>query len=442
MKKNKHIVSKVLVGSIAEEMEIEPGDEIVSINDEEIEDIFDYQFLCENEYIEVAIRKESGEEWVLEIDKDEDEDLGIVFENGLMDEYHSCSNKCIFCFIDQMPKGMRETLYFKDDDARLSFLQGNYVTLTNMSDKDVNRIIKYNLSPINISFHTTNPELRCMMLNNRFAGQALKKADLFYEAGLMMNGQVVLCKDVNDKDELERTISDLYGYLPYLQSLSIVPVGVTKYREGLFPMKDWEKEDAEYLIDQVERWQKKAFEEYGTHFVHASDEWYIKAGREVPEEERYDGYLQLGNGVGMIRAMLDEFEEERLNNENTQVEPEKVTIVTGLLPYPYMKMMADKLSNDHPDKEIQVVPVVNHFFGESITVTGLLTGQDIVAALKDIDIGDRLLISETIMKADSPVFLDDMTLDEFKDILQVEVSIVQSNGYDFVDCILNGNMTI
>ncbi len=442
MKKNKHIVSKVLVGSIAEEMEIEPGDEIVSINDEEIEDIFDYQFLCENEYIEVAIRKESGEEWVLEIDKDEDEDLGIVFENGLMDEYHSCSNKCIFCFIDQMPKGMRETLYFKDDDARLSFLQGNYVTLTNMSDKDVNRIIKYNLSPINISFHTTNPELRCMMLNNRFAGQALKKADLFYEAGLMMNGQVVLCKDVNDRDELERTISDLYSYLPYLQSLSIVPVGVTKYREGLFPMKDWEKEDAEYLIDQVERWQKKAFEEYGTHFVHASDEWYIKAGREVPEEERYDGYLQLGNGVGMIRAMLDEFEEERLNNENTQVEPEKVTIVTGLLPYPYMKMMADKLSNDHPDKEIQVVPVVNHFFGESITVTGLLTGQDIVAALKDIDIGDRLLISETIMKADSPVFLDDMTLDEFKDILQVEVSIVQSNGYDFVDCILNVNMTI
>lgn len=436
MKKNRHIVAEVIPGSIAEEMEIEPGDEIVSINDEEIEDIFDFQFLCENEYIEVGIRKPSGEEWVLEIDKDEDEDLGVKFENGLMDDYHSCSNKCIFCFIDQMPKGMRETLYFKDDDARLSFLQGNYITLTNMSEKDIERIIKYNLSPINISFHTTNPELRCMMLNNRFAGEALKKADRFYEAGLIMNGQVVLCKDVNDKDELERTISDLYGYLPYLQSLSIVPVGVTKYRDGLFPMKDWENEDAEYLIDQVERWQKKAYEEFGTHFVHASDEWYIKAGREVPEEERYDGYLQLGNGVGMIRAMLNEFEEERLKNEKAKVNPEKVTIACGYLPYPYLKMMADRLTNDHPEKEIQVIPVTNHFFGESITVTGLLTGQDIVAALKDIDLGNRVLLTENILRADEEVFLDDMTLAEFKDILQVDVSIVQSNGYDFVDCIL------
>ena len=437
MKKNKHIVSEVIPGGIAEEMEIEPGDEIVSINDEEIEDIFDYQFLCENEYIEVCVKKASGEEWVLEIDKDEDEDLGIKFENGLMDEYHSCSNKCIFCFIDQMPKGMRETLYFKDDDARLSFLQGNYVTLTNMSEKDVNRIIKYNLSPINISFHTTNPELRCMMLNNRFAGDALKKADRFFEAGLLMNGQVVLCKDVNDKDELERTISDLYNYLPYLQSLSIVPVGVTKYRDGLFPMKKWEKEDAQYLIDQVERWQRKAYEEFGTHFVHASDEWYILAGREMPEEERYDGYLQLGNGVGMIRAMIDEFEYEREKYENLKTKPEKITIASGVLPYAYMKMMADKLSNDHPEKEINVVPVVNHFFGESITVTGLLTGQDIVAALKDIDVGDRVILSETILKADEEIFLDDMKLSEFKDILQVDVSIVQSSGYDFVDCILD-----
>jgi len=436
MKKNKHIVAEVLPGSIAEELEIEPGDEIISINDEEIEDIFDYQFFCENEYIEVAIKKPSGEEWVLEIDKDEDEDLGVKFENGLMDNYHSCSNKCIFCFIDQMPKGMRETLYFKDDDARLSFLQGNYITLTNMSEKDIERIIKYNLSPINISFHTTNPELRCMMLNNRFAGEALKKADRLYEAGLIMNGQIVLCKDVNDRDELERTLSDLYGYLPYLQSLSVVPVGITKYREGLFPMKDWEKEDAEYLIDQVERWQKKAYEEYNTHFVHASDEWYIKAGREVPEEERYDGYLQIANGVGMIRSMLDEFEEERIKNEKVEVAKEKVTVVCGRLPFPYMKMMADRLMVDHPDKEIQVVPVVNHFFGESITVTGLLTGQDIVSALKDIDVGDRVLMSENILKADEPIFLDDMTLEEFKDILQVNVSIVQSNGYDFVDCIL------
>ena len=436
MKKSRHIVAEVLPGSIAEEMEIVVGDEIVSINGEEIEDIFDYQFLCENEYIEVGIRKESGEDWILEIDKDEDEDLGIKFENGLMDDYHSCSNKCIFCFIDQMPPGMRKTLYFKDDDARLSFLQGNYVTLTNMSEKDIERIIKYNLSPINISFHTTNPELRCMMLNNRFAGKALEKAKRFYEAGLVMNGQIVLCKGVNDKDELERTISDLYEYLPYLQSVSIVPVGVTKYRDGLYKMDAWEKEDAEYLIDQVEKWQKKAYAQYGLHFVHASDEWYINANRQLPEAERYDGYLQIANGVGTMRSMIDEFEEELDNFKEFKENEERVTVVCGELPYTYIKMMADKLMNDHPHKEINVVPVKNRFFGESITVTGLLTGQDIVYALKNINLGNRVLLSENILKADEEIFLDDMTLNEFKEVLQVDVSIVQSNGYDFVDCIL------
>ena len=436
MKKSRHIVAEVLPGSIAEEMEIVVGDEILSINGEEIEDIFDYQFLCENEYIEVGIRKESGEDWILEIDKDEDEDLGIKFENGLMDDYHSCSNKCIFCFIDQMPPGMRKTLYFKDDDARLSFLQGNYVTLTNMSEKDIERIIKYNLSPINISFHTTNPELRCMMLNNRFAGKALEKAKRFYEAGLVMNGQIVLCKGVNDKDELERTISDLYEYLPYLQSVSIVPVGVTKYRDGLYKMDAWEKEDAEYLIDQVEKWQKKAYAQYGLHFVHASDEWYINANRQLPEAERYDGYLQIANGVGTMRSMIDEFEEELDNFKEFKENEERVTVVCGELPYAYIKMMADKLMNDHPHKEINVVPVKNRFFGESITVTGLLTGQDIVYALKDINLGNRVLLSENILKADEEIFLDDMTLNEFKEVLQVNVSIVQSNGYDFVDCIL------
>ena len=434
---SRHLINEIREDSVAQGLGISPGDFLLSINDQDVVDVFDYRYLCQDTFIKLTIEKENGEIVTFEITKEEDEEIGLEFSQGLMDEYRSCSNKCIFCFIDQMPPGMRETLYFKDDDMRLSFLQGNYVTLTNLSDKDIERIIKYKLEPINISFQTTNPELRCMMLNNRFAGEALKKADRFFEAGLLMNGQVVLCKDVNDKLELERTISDLYKYLPYLQSLSIVPVGVTKYREGLFPMKKWEKEDAEYLIDQVERWQKKAYEEFGTHFVHASDEWYILAGREVPEEERYDGYLQLGNGVGMIRAMLDEFEYERIKHENTKVEPEKVTIACGLLPYPYMKMMADKLCNDHPEKEINVVPVVNHFFGESITVTGLLTGQDIVATLKDMDIGDRVILSETILKADEEIFLDDMTLDQFKDILQVKVSIVQSSGYDFVDCILD-----
>ena len=250
-----HIVEKVAPGSIAEELEIVAGDVLVEINGNKIEDIFDYQYYTQDEYIEVLIRKPSGEEWLLEIDKEYDEDLGITFENGLMDEYRSCHNKCIFCFIDQMPKGMRDTLYFKDDDSRLSFLQGNYVTLTNMSDEDVDRIIRYHLSPINVSFQTTNPELRYRMLNNRFAGQALEKAWKLARAGITMNGQIVLCKGVNDGTELERSIRDLSAYLPNLESVSVVPVGLSKYRDGLFPLEPFTREDARQVLDIIHRWQ-------------------------------------------------------------------------------------------------------------------------------------------------------------------------------------------
>ena len=257
MHTKKHVISGVKPDSIAMELELEPGDELISINGKEIEDVFDYQFLTEDEYLLVVVRKNNGEEWELEIEKDYDEDLGIEFENGLMDDYRSCSNKCIFCFIDQMPKGMRETLYFKDDDSRLSFLQGNYVTLTNMSDKDVERVIKYHMSPINISFQTTNPELRCMMLHNRFAGDALKKVDRFYEAGIEMNGQIVLCKGVNDGAELERSISDMSKYLPHLRSVSVVPVGLSKYREGLYPLEPFTKEEEEMFSGTLKDGKKE-----------------------------------------------------------------------------------------------------------------------------------------------------------------------------------------
>ena len=261
-KENLHIIDKVAQGSIAEELEIEAGDVLVEINGNRIEDIFDYQYYTQDEYIEVLVRKPSGEEWLLEIDKEYDEDLGITFENGLMDDYRSCRNKCIFCFIDQMPKGMRETLYFKDDDSRLSFLQGNYVTLTNMSDEDVDRIIKYHLSPINVSFQTTNPELRCRMLNNRFAGQALEKAWKLARAGIIMNGQIVLCKGINDGGELERSIRDLSAYLPNLESVSVVPVGLSKYREGLFALEPFTKEDARQVLDIIHRWQERLYPEH------------------------------------------------------------------------------------------------------------------------------------------------------------------------------------
>ena len=258
-----HIIKNVLPGSIAEELEISAGDKLLAINDQEIEDVFDYHFLANEEYLTVLIEKPDGEQWELEIEKEYEEDLGIEFEQGLMDEYRSCRNKCIFCFIDQMPKDMRETLYFKDDDSRLSFLQGNYVTLTNMSDHDIDRIIRYHLEPINVSFQTTNPELRCKMLHNRFAGEALKKVDRLYEGGITMNGQIVLCKGINDGEELERSIRDLMKYAPQLQSVSVVPVGLSKYRDGLYPLQPFTKEDAKEVLHIIHKWQKKAYEELG-----------------------------------------------------------------------------------------------------------------------------------------------------------------------------------
>ena len=291
--KTKHIIKTIEPGSIAEELELEPGDELLRVNGEIIEDVFDYHFQTNDTYLELTIRKKDGEEWDLEIEKEYDEEIGITFENEFMDQYRSCSNNCIFCFIDQMPPGMRPTLYFKDDDSRLSFLQGNYITLTNMSDHDIDRIIRYHLAPINISFQTTNPELRCKMLHNRFAGNIFPKVQRLYEAGIEMNGQIVLCKGYNDGAELERSISDLSKYLPHLKSVSVVPVGLSKYRDGLAPLEPFTREDAKEVLATIHKWQKKLYEQWGLHFIHAGDEWYLLAGEPIPEEENYDGYIQL-----------------------------------------------------------------------------------------------------------------------------------------------------
>ncbi len=442
MKKEKaHVISRVIPGSIAEELEIEPGDRLLAIDSTEIEDIFDYQFLIQDTYIEVVIEKPDGEQWLLEVDKEYDEDLGIEFENGLMDDYRSCHNKCIFCFIDQMPKGMRDTLYFKDDDSRLSFLQGNYVTLTNMSEHDIDRIIRYHLSPINISFQTMNPQLRCKMLNNRFAGEALKKVDRLYEAGILMNGQIVLCKGINDGAELEYSISELTKYLPNLESVSVVPVGLSRYREGLYPLEPFGREDAGAVLETVHKWQKKIYAERGTHFIHASDEWYILAGEELPEEERYDGYPQLENGVGMTRLLLSEFARgrEKLREERTIPDAslqEELSMATGRLAYPYIRQMADALMEDFPGLKIHVYAIRNDFFGELITVSGLLTGQDILAQLKDKPLGDRLLLPQNVLRSGETVFLDDLTVEDLEKTLQVKINIVKSSGCDFIDAVL------
>lgn len=430
-----HIIKDVLPGSIAEELEISAGDKLLAINDQEIEDVFDYHFLANEEYLTVLIEKPDGEQWELEIEKEYEEDLGIEFEQGLMDEYRSCRNKCIFCFIDQMPKDMRETLYFKDDDSRLSFLQGNYVTLTNMSDHDIDRIVRYHLEPINVSFQTTNPELRCKMLHNRFAGEALKKVDRLYEGGITMNGQIVLCKGINDGEELERSIRDLMKYAPQLQSVSVVPVGLSKYRDGLYPLLPFTKEDAKEVLHIIHKWQKKAYEEFGIHFIHGGDEWYILAEEELPEEERYDGYLQLENGVGMLRLLMNEFEEgyESLNGDERDRE---VSIATGFLAYPYIQRMADRIMEKYPKSKLHVYGIRNDFFGELITVSGLITGQDLIGQLKGKELGEKLLLPCNMLRIEEQDFLDDVTLQDVKDALQVPVDIVKSSGQDFIDAVL------
>lgn len=430
-KKKRHIISKVLPQSVGEEMELTPGDELISINGHVIEDVFDYHYLVNDDYLEILVRKENGEEWELEIEKDYEEDLGIEFENSLMDEYRSCRNHCIFCFIDQMPKGMRDTLYFKDDDSRLSFLQGNYVTLTNMSDHDIDRIIQYHLAPINISFQTTNPQLRCKMLNNRFAGDIFSKVQRLYEAGIEMNGQVVLCKGINDGEELERTIKDLTSYLPYLKSVSIVPVGLSKYRDGLYPLEPFNKEDAEKVLDIVHQWQEKLYPKYGLHFIHCSDEWYILAERELPKEDQYDGYLQLENGVGMLRLLEEEVKEALVHSDKEAVK-RKVSIATGKLAAPFIKKNVELVTSVYGDLEVEVYPVRNDFFGEMITVSGLITGQDLIAQLKGQELGERLLIPCNMLRAGENVFLDDVTVEMVEKELGVPVAVVDEDGASFV----------
>lgn len=457
-----HKIDEVIKGSIADGLGIIPGEFLLSVNGEDIEDIFDYQYQCQNEKISLLIRHLDSSECLYDIEKDEDTDIGLMFDGGLMDDYRHCSNKCIFCFIDQMPPGMRDNLYFKDDDARLSFLQGNYITLTNMTDHNVDRIIKYRLSPINISLQTMNPELRCRMLNNRFAGDALNKLERFYEAGIIMNGQIVLCKGVNDGVELEYSLEKMYKYVPILESVSVVPVGLTRFRDNLYPLEPFDTDDARQVIATIEKWQKKAYEEHGIHFIHASDEWYIKAGYELPEEERYDGYLQIENGVGMVRSMLAEFEEglnaaickyggiredgtmtkvglfSRIRQAVTSdsISSERITIVTGRLIADYIKQMADKVMAAFPQRTIEILPIRNDYFGELITVSGLLTATDIIAQCKEHDLGDAIVLPCNVLQAESELFLDDLTVSDVKKALNTDVRIAGTDGYGMVNSML------
>ena len=436
MDSKNNMVSNIIKDSIGEEVGIVPGDKIVSINGREVIDIIDYFFLISDEYLEVEVEKENGEIWVYEIDKDYDEELGIEFGNPILDCAMSCRNKCIFCFIDQMPEGMRKSLYFKDDDSRLSFLQGNFVTLTNLNDHDIERIIEYNISPINVSIHTTNPELRVKMLNNKFAGNIMDRLKKLADNRIQMNGQIVLCPGYNDGDELIRTVNQLFELGDGISSLAIVPIGITKFRNGLADIKPVDLNVARKTIEDVSALQKEFLSKKGTRFVFLSDEFYLKGGLSFPEYDDYEGFIQIENGVGLIKKLEREIYEFLEDFDDEIFSKKIVSIVTGTLAYEFIKNMGVVIENKFSSIKVNVYPIKNNFFGDTITVAGLVTGGDILDQLKNKKLGDKLLIPKVMLKADEDVFLDDITVSSLEKELDIDIEYVENNGCEFVRKIL------
>ena len=438
----KNLIKKVDIGSIAEEVGIEVNDVLISINGTLIDDIIDYKFLAVDEEVTLEIEKPDGEIWEYEIEKEYGEDLGLEFQGGIMDKAKSCSNKCMFCFIDQNPKGMRDTLYFKDDDSRLSFLQGNFVTLTNMKDEDIDRIIRYKISPINISVHTTDPELRIKMLKNRFAGSILERLKKLRDAEIQMHAQIVCIPNINNGEELRKTVSDLYELYPHVKNIAVVPVGVTKFRENLPKLDTFTKESAKNEIIMIQDLQKKYIDEIGAPFVRLSDEFYITAGIDVPNEEFYSEYDQLEDGVGMIRYYREAVNRslEFLNKDLKG----SFSMVTGELAYNEIKKSADLIMEHNSKIEIDVYKVINNFFGNTITIAGLLTGTDIIDQLKGKIKTDYLIMPNNMFRkgyelapADM-VMLDDLKIKDIEEALNVKVVVCDYTGDDLID-VINAN---
>lgn len=414
-----------------------PGDILISINGHDINDVLDYRFRLTEKKITLLIHRGPDLKEIT-IKKDEYSDIGLEFETYLMDKKHSCRNKCVFCFIDQLPKGMRDTLYFKDDDSRLSFLMGNYITLTNLSEEDVDRIIEMKTSPINVSVHTTNPELRVKMMKNKNAGKVLSYLRRFADAGISLNCQIVLCKGINDRKELERSMTDLAALYPSLIGVSIVPAGITNYRDGLCHLEPFTAEEAGEVIDTIDKFGEKCLKKFGTRLFFSSDELYIEAGRELPGEDYYEGYPQIENGVGMIRSLDGEFIDELdFLDEYDLEKPRKVSVATGAAAYDFIKSLADRLCEQVPTLECNVYRITNDFFGHNITVAGLLTGKDLANQLNGKDLGDRLLIPRVTLRSEGDVFLDDTTPEWLAEQLGgVEIVPVESTGNDFVSKVL------
>ena len=431
------LITGVSKGSKAYRAGIEVGDKLISINENEINDVLDYRFYLMDTCLKIEIEREGERNFAI-IRKSERDDIGLDFETPLMDKKHSCKNKCVFCFIDQLPKGMRESLYFKDDDSRLSFLHGNYVTLTNMTDADIDRIIKMHISPVNISVHTTNPELRCRMMKNKRAGEVLSYIKRLSDAGITISAQIVLCKGLNDGEELEKTMHDLAVLYPAVQSVSVVPSGLTKYRDGLYPLTPFDREDCREVLKQVESFADKCLAFYGSRIIFCSDEFYIKAGKPLPPNEFYEEYPQLENGVGMITSTKTEFmrELEFLDDYKASFKPKHKSFATGRAAYPLIAHMARILATEVEGLLIDGYLIENDFFGENITVAGLLTGKDLYEQLKGRELGEELLISENTLRAGEDVFLCGMTLSELSEKLGVKITPVSSDGADFIEKML------
>lgn len=443
LKDRANIIKEVVKCSISDEMGISRGFKLISINGSKIIDILDYKFLIADEFLEIEFLNLQGEIEIYEVEKEEYDDLGLVFETELIDKPKNCHNKCIFCFMEQLPCKVRDTLIFKDDDYRLSFFSGNYITLTNMKESDIERIIKYRISPINISLHTTDEEIRCMMLNNKNAGKVLKYIDTLYEAKIDMNLQIVLCKDINDKEVLYKTLQDVSKYMPMIKSISIVPVGISKYRDNLYKLLPLEKKDCLDVIINVSKFQKEFKKKFGTNLVYLSDEFYIKAEIDIPAYKEYEDFSQLENGVGMIAVFEDEFNKElsklkrKIAKLTKQIKTNKnIIVLTGKITYNFMKQKAKILEEILSNINIDVRYVENNYFGTNITVTGLMVGNDILETIKDAHNDTTIIIPDVCLKEDEEIFLDDVTLKDLKSKYN-NIVISETSAKGFVDSIYN-----
>ena len=413
---------------------IHPGEVLIRVNGHEVADVLDYKYYTYDPRLVLTLRTPQGDTRTVRVRKNEGEDLGLEFETYLMDKARCCANRCIFCFVDQMPPGMRDTLYFKDDDARLSFLMGNYITLTNLSQRELQRIVDLRISPINVSVHATDPDLRTRMLKNPRAGECLEHMRTFAQAGISMNCQIVACPGINDGPALDRTLDDLSALYPGVNSVAVVPVGLTKYRQGLDPLQPYTPQGAAAVIDQVEGWARRFQEQLGTRLVWCSDEFYLKAGRPLPDEEGYEEFAQLENGVGMLRLLEAEFR-GALSCVEEGVCPAPFAIATGRAAAPWITGLVESAQARFPGLNGRVYPIENRFFGPEVTVAGLVTGTDLMEQLKGQELGERLLIPINMLRHGEHVFLDDATLEQVEQALGVPVVTVEQDGGALADAI-------